>query len=209
MGTLQRCVDMPIKWQDGDGNIFEYPVFDYSQFNSDETDYNIVNVGEGKRKLTTIADDNTVRLKHGKRFFWDRNTENPTVFSVVQSNSTSYFYDKGLVVIAVKESQYNPEVDNLDEWICDYKKPQVTAPDLQWNGDNNIRIGRSRRIWVDTSDKVLWTVDTESNITVAEDGASIKITVPLDENLIGGVINVTAVVNGEQSECKFEIIGGV
>lgn len=208
-GTLQRCVEMPIKWQDDEGNIFEYPVFDYSQFNSDETDYNVVNVGEGKRKLTTIADDNTVRLKHDKRFFWDRNTENPTVMKVTQNNSTSMFYDGGLVILTIIEDQYNSDVDNLSEWICDYKKPKASAPILQWNGDNRIRIGRSRRVWVDADDAVEWSVDAESGISVEKSGNSVKVTVPLDESLIGGIIRVCAVVNGEKSECEFEIIGGV
>ena len=208
-GTLQRCVDMPLKWQDDEGNIFEYPVFDYSQFNSDETDYTVVNVGEGRRKLTTIADDNTVRLKHDKRFFWDRNTENPTVFKVTQNNSSSMFYDKGLVIITVIEDQYNAAVDNILEWICDYKEPKSSAPVLQWNGDNRIRIGRSRRVWVDTEDTVLWSVQSDNGVLCEESGNSVKVTVPVNESLIGGIVRVSAVVNGEKSECEFEIIGGV
>lgn len=208
-GTLQRCVEMPIKWQDDEGNIFEYPVFDYSQFNSDETDYNVVNVGKGRRKLTTISDDNTVRLKHDKRFFWDRNTENPTVMKVTQNNSTSMFYDRGLVILTVIEDQYNPDVDNLSEWICDYKAPKTGSPNLQWNGDNHIRIGRSRRIWVDTDCVVEWNVDADSSVLIEKNGGSVKITVPIDEKLIGGIIHVTAIVNGEKSGCEFEIIGGV
>ena len=211
-GTLQRCVEMPLKWQDDEGNVFEYPVFDYSQFNSDETDYNVVNVGEGRRKLTTIADDNTVRLRHDKRFFWDRNTENPTVMKVTQNNSTSMFYDKGLVIITVIEDQYNPEKDNLAEWICDYKTPKAAAPSLQWNGDNRIRIGRSRRIWVDTESVVEWSIDSDSaarGISAEKSGSSVKISVPLDEKLIGEVVCVTAVINSKENRCEFEIIGGV
>lgn len=208
-GTLQRCVDMPLKWQDDDGNIFEYPVFDYSQFSSDETDYNIVNVGEGRRRLTTIADDNTVKLKHDKRFFWDRNTEKPSVFKVTQNNSTSLFYDKGLVQITIIEDQYNPEKDNIEEWICDYITPKSNAPLLEWNGDDSIRIGRSRRVWVDTEETVEWDIRADNSISVEYDGNSVKITVPLDERLIGGFIHITATVNGEKSECEFEIIGGV
>ncbi len=208
-GTLQQCVEMPLKWQDDEGNIFEYPVFDYSQFNSDETDYNVVNVGEGRRKLTTIADDNTVRLKHDKRFFWDRNTENPTVMKVTQNNSISMFYDKGLVILTVIEDQYNSAVDNLSEWVCDYKEPKTSAPALQWNGDSRIRIGRSRRVWVDTEDTVEWNIQADNGVLFEESRNSVKISVPVDESLIGGVIRVSAIVSGEKRECEFEIIGGV
>lgn len=208
-GTLQRCVDMPLRWQDDEGNIFEYPVFDYSQFNSDETDYNVVNVGEGRRKLTTIVDDNTVRLKHDKRFFWDRNTEAPSVFKVTQNNSTSMFYDNGLVIFTVIEDQYNSAVDNLSEWICDYKEPKTSALLLQWNGDSRIRIGRSRRVWVDCDDAVEWDIQSDNGVSVENNGNSVKISVPLDESFIGGVIRVSAVMNEEKSKCEFEIIGGV
>lgn len=208
-GVLQRCVEMPIKWQDDDGNVFEYPVFDYSQFNSDETDYNVVNIGEGKRKLTTIADDNTVRLKHGKRFFWDRNTEDPTVMKVTQNNSTSMFYDRGLVILTVIENQYNPSVDNLTEWVCDYKEPKAKSLMLEWNGDRHIRLGRSRRVWVDTDKTVEWSVNAGSGVTFEQTGSSVKISVPLDERLFGSIIRVCAVVDGEKSECEFEIVGGV
>lgn len=208
-GSLQRCVDMPLKWQDDEGNVFEYPVFDYSQFTNDETDYKVINVGVGRFKLTTIADDNTVRLKHDKRFFWDRNLENPTVIKVTQSNSTSMFYDKGLIILTAIEDQYNPDVDNLSEWLCNYKKPKANAPVIQYNGDEHIRIGRSRRVWIDTEDNVDWDISSGSGVTVQKDGSSVKISVALDENLIGGKIRVTAVVNGEKSECEFEIIGGV
>ena len=177
-GTLQRCVEMPIKWQDDDGNVFEYPVFDYSQFNSDETDYNVVYIGEGKRKLT-------------------------------QNNSTSMFYDKGLVVITVIEDQYNSAVDNLSEWICDYKKPESKPPLLEWNGGGQIRLGRSRRVWVDTDKPVEWSVSAGSGVEYAQNDNSVKISVPLDESLIGSVVRVAAVVDGEKSECEFEIVGGV
>ena len=208
-GTLQRCVEMPIKWQDDDGNVFEYPVFDYSQFNSDETDFSIVNVGEGRRKLTTIADDNTVKLKHDKRFFWDRNLESPTVMKVTQTNSTSMFYDKGFIVLTVIESQYNPTTYNLTEWICDYKEPESVALILQFRGEKTIRIGRSKRVWVDTENVVAWDIEAENGITVEKNGSNVKIIVAADESLVGGIVRVIAVMNGEKSECEFKIIGGV
>lgn len=208
-GLLLRCIEMPLKWQDDEGNIFEYPVFDYTGFNADETDYKIANVGEGKHKLTTIADKNTVKLKHDKRFFWDRDVENPTVYKITQNDCTTMYYDKGLVTLTITEDQYNKDTDSIEQWLCDYIEPKNKALPLLYNGDGNIRIGRSRRVWVDTDDAVVWTCTAENGVVFEENGSSIKIICPLDESLIDTKIRVEAEVNGEKSECAFEIVGGV
>lgn len=208
-GALLRCIEMPLKWQDDNGNIFEYPVFDYTGFNADVTDYKIVNVGEGKHKLTTIADKNTVKLKHDKRFFWDRDTENPTVFKITQNDCTTLFYDKGLITLTITEDQYNKDTDSIEQWICNFKETDNSNLSLQYNGDNSIRIGRSRRVWIDTEDKVVWNCLAENGVVFEENGASVKIICPLDENLIGTKIRVKAEVNGNISECEFDIVGGV
>lgn len=135
--------------------------------------------------------------------------ENPTVMKVTQTNSTSMFYDKGLIVITVIEDQYNSAEDNLSEWICNYKEPKSSAPVLQFNGEKTIRIGRSKRVWVDTEETVEWDIKADNGITIKENGSSVKIIAAADESLVGSVVRVTAVVNGEKSECEFEIIGGV
>ncbi len=208
-GTLLRCIEMPLKWQDDDGNIFEYPVFDYTGFNSDVTDYKIINVGEGKHRLITIADKNTFKLKHDKRFFWDRDTGNPTVYKVTQNDNTTMFYDKGLVTLTIAEDQYNSETDSIEHWLCDYVKPVNSAIPIQYNGDKYIRIGRSRRVWADTSDTVVWNYPVKNGVVFEESGNTLKIICALNENLIGDTIRIGAAVNGETSECEFEITGGV
>ncbi len=208
-GTLLRCIEMPLKWQDGMGKIFEYPVFNYTQFNSDETDYKIMNVGDGKHRLVTIADENTIKLGHDKRFFWGRDKENPSVFKVTQNDSATMFYDKGLVKLTLSEDQYNSSRDNINEWICDYKKITNTELDLQYNGDNYIRVGRSRRVWVDTDAVIKWDIQADSKITVEQSGNSVKVFCPMDETLIGDKIVIRASVGDLHSECEFEIIGGV
>ncbi len=208
-GLLLRCIEMPLKWQDDEGNVFEYPMFDHTGFNADVTDYKIINVGEGKHKLITIADKNTLKLKHDKRFFWDRDTENPTVYKVTQNDNTTMFYDKGLVTLTIAEDQYNGETDSIEHWLCDYVKPVNGALPIQYNGDKYIRIGRSRRVWADTSDTVVWNYPVKNGVVFEESGNALKIVCALDENLIGDTIRIGAAVNGETSECEFKIIGGV
>lgn len=210
-GTLLRCIEMPLKWQDSKGKIFEYPVFDFTQFNSDETDYKIVNVGEGKHRLVTIADENTIRLGHDKRFFWSRDRENPSVFKITQNDSTTMFYDKGLIKLTLSEDQYNSSKDDINEWICDYKQVANTELHLQYNGDNYIRVGRSRRVWIDNvnNSEIKWDIQADSRIAVEYGENSVKVFCPMDETLIGEKIVIRATVGDLHSECGFEIIGGV
>lgn len=107
----------------------------------------------------------------------------------------------------------NPNIirltDNITEWICDYKEPKSSAPVLQFSGEKTIRIGRSKRVWVDTDNVVEWDIEADNGITVEKNGSSVKIIAAVDESLVGSIVRVTAVVNGEKSESEFEIIGGV
>ena len=207
-GKLTRCNNI-LRWQDETGEIFNYPVYDYTGFNKDETDFRIVNVGEGKHKLVTIADKNTIKLKHDKRFFWDRDTENPTVFKITQNDSTSGFYDKGLITLTIMEDQYNKDTDCIEQWLCDYKKVEKKTLHIQFNGDGKIRIGRSRRVWIDTEEKIDWIIPDINGVSFEETGNSLKIVLSMNDGLIGEKIHISAVVGGNTTECEFEIIGGV
>ncbi len=209
-GVLIRCGAMPLRWQDNSGNILEYPIFDYSQFTSDETDFRIINVGDGKHRLVTVADKNTIELTHDKRVFWSRSRENPTVYTISQNDSTTMFYDKGLVKITLSEDQYNSDKDNLELRICDYKKPFKENHDIKFDGDNRIRIGRSRRLWVASESCVKWLVEPSESVLTEIDGNNILLKIKSDVKLVGTKIIVAAEFeNGEKSECEFEIIGGV
>ncbi len=208
-GTLLRCIEMPLKWQDDKGNIFEYPVFDYSQFASDVTDFRILNVGDGKHRLVIIADENTIRLGHDKRFFWGRNREKPSVFRLTQNDSTTMFYDKGLIKLTLSEDQYNPETDDIVQWLCDYKKSVNNGLALNFGGNNFLRIGGIKRVWAETKGTVNLDITADSRISFENAGNSVKIACPLDENLIGQKVVICASAGDQRGECEFEIIGGV
>lgn len=120
-GKLTRCNNF-LKWQDKSKNIFEYPVFDVNstQYNSGESSDRIMTLGSSQHLLTIVADENTIALKNGHRFFLDRNTAEPTVFRLTQNDTTAVNYDRGLVKLTVTEDQYNPERDSIENWICNY-----------------------------------------------------------------------------------------
>lgn len=207
-GKLVRC-NTYLKWQNDNGEVLEYPVFDYVGDSSDITDKTVVNVGEGKHKLLITADKNTIKLKHDMRFFLDRDIENPTVYRITRNDNTSGFFDTGVVTLTIEEDQYNKDTDNIEQWLCDYKKTSTDILPIQFNGDAYIRIGRSRTLWIDTDKSVVWKYPDISGISYDEKGTSLKVICSLDEELIGKKICIEAIVDSAKSECEFEIVGGV
>ena len=142
-GKLVRC-NYIMKWQDDDKNIFEYPVFEINstQYNSGEFGDKTMTLGSSQHLITAIADKNTIALNHGHRFFWDRNTVDPTVFKLTQNDTTAMNYDKGLIKITVTEDQYNPKTDSIENWLCDYFK--VSTVTITYSGNPTIRVGGTK-----------------------------------------------------------------
>ena len=156
-GKLVRC-NYIMKWQDDNKNIFEYPVFEINstQYNSGEFGDKTMTLGSSQHLITAIADENTIALNHGHRFFWDRNTVDPTVFKLTQNDTTAMNYDKGLIKITVTEDQYNPKTDSIENWLCDYFK--VSTVTITYSGNPTIRVGGTKTLNVDTTEAVTWSV---------------------------------------------------
>lgn len=129
-GKLTLC-NWILKWQNGNGDILEYPCFDMNstQYNSGEQSNKQFTIGSSQHLITLPYDKNTVALKHPQRFFLDKDTDNPTSFMVTQNDNTSYNYGKkGLVKITVLEHPNNLDTDRFDLGICDYvEKDSLTA----------------------------------------------------------------------------------
>lgn len=113
-GLLKR-LNVWIRWQDDEGNVYDYPCFDVNstQYNSGITESNTMVLGTTQHQITITADENTIALMRDKRFFLDRNKINPTVFKISQNDTTAYEYDKGILKITLAEDEYNPDVDSI------------------------------------------------------------------------------------------------
>lgn len=216
-GKLTRCNNF-LKWQDDSGKVFEYPVFDINstQYNSGVQSDKIMTLGSTQHMLTITADENTIALEHDKRFFSDRNTKRPTVFKLTQNDTTALNYDKGLLHLTITEDEYNPDADSIENWLCDYIKPNSPTPiEITYTGNPIIRVGGSAKTFTaNTTETVIWeliTTDMQNKyITMAVTDNKCKIKCSNNELLIGSSIKLKcADINGNIGELLIDIVGGV
>ena len=207
-GKLTRCNNI-LKWQDENKHIFEYPVFDINstQYNSGEFGDKTMTLGSSQHLLTIVADENTIALNHGHRFFWDRNTVDPTVFKLTQNDTTAVNYDRGIVKLTVTEDQYNPKTDSIENWLCDYFK--VSTVTITYSGNPTIRVGGSKTLNVDTTETVTWSVESDVGATIIPNGNSVKVKCPNDMSFVDKTITVKATVGSDVGECVLTITGGL
>ena len=207
-GKLTRCNNI-LKWQDENKHIFEYPVFDINstQYNSGEFGDKTMTLGSSQHLLTIVADENTIALNHGHRFFWDRNTVDPTVFKLTQNDTTAVNYDRGIVKLTVTEDQYNPKTDSIENWLCDYFK--VSTVTITYSGNPTIRVGGTKTLNVDTTETVTWSVESDVGATITPNGNSAKVKCPNDMSFVDKTITVKATVGSDVGECLLTITGGL
>ena len=207
-GKLTRCNNI-LKWQDENKHIFEYPVFDINstQYNSGEFGDKTMTLGSSQHLLTIVADENTIALNHGHRFFWDRNTVDPTVFKLTQNDTTAVNYDRGIVKLTVTEDQYNPKTDSIENWLCDYFK--VSTVTITYSGNPTIRVGGTKTLNVDTTETVTWSVESDVGATITPNGNSVKVKCPNDMSFVDKTITVKATVGSDIGECVLMITGGL
>jgi len=207
-GKLTRCNNI-LKWQDENKHIFEYPVFDINstQYNSGEFGDKTMTLGSSQHLLTIVADENTIALNHGHRFFWDRNTVDPTIFKLTQNDTTAVNYDRGIVKLTVTEDQYNPKTDSIKNWLCDYFK--VSTVTITYSGNPTIRVGGTKTLNVDTTETVTWSVESDVGATITPNGNSVKVKCPNDMSFVDKTITVKATVGSDVGECVLTITGGL
>ncbi len=164
-------------------------------------------LGSSQHLLTIVADENTIALNHGHRFFWDKNTVDPTVFKLTQNDTTAVNYDRGIVKLTVTEDQYNPKTDSIENWLCDYFK--VSTVTITYSGNPTIRVGGTKTLNVDTTETVTWSVESDVGATIIPNGNSAKVKCPNDSSLVDKTITVKATVGSDVGEYILMITGGL
>ena len=209
---------MWIRWQDSDGNIYDYPAFDINstQYNSGTTESNTMVLGTTQHQITITADENTIALMRDKRFFLDRNKVNPTVFKISQNDTTAYEYDKGILKITLAEDEYNSDTDSIENWICDYFEkvdPVIQPVEITYAGEPVIRVGGRKTF--NTTVPVTFSIENDAvldgklTLTVVSD-TQCKVSVVSDQRIINETFKVVATDDsGNIGEVEIEISGGV
>ena len=214
-GKLTRCNNF-LKWQDDSGKIFEYPVFDINstQYNSGVQGDKVMTLGSTQHMLTITADENTIALDHDKRFFNDRNTKSPTVFKLTQNDTTALNYDKGLLHITITEDEYDPKTDSIENWLCDYIKPNSPTPiEIIYTGKPVIRIGGSAKTFTaNTAEDVAWAIDDNFNgtVSVVSNGNTCKVKCAFNEDIVNQTFTLSCTdESGNIGTVEITITGGV
>lgn len=160
-------------------------------------------------------DEESAALYVDKRLAFDvvldsKGEEILEVGKIVWIDTKSKNFGKGshLLAFGTKDDVYNKESDNLPLLICDYKEAdasnEVVAASgyLSIVGRNSLRIGTSRTysvVAVEENGKtvdptnVQWSIDAASGISIEPNGNKCVIQVPLEEDLVGGIIKIGCV----------------
>lgn len=214
---LLRKINNWLKWQNAEGDIFEYPTcaMNTTQYNSGEAGNEQIQLGSAQHVLFLPADVNTIMIDHGLRIFLDRNVTNPTVYKVTQNDTSSLNFEKGIVKVTVSEDEFKNGVDRIDLWLCDYKEP--TTPQsvtITYSGQPTVRVGMAKTFTASDSTAVFSAnldTDIASSVTLQNKGNGIcDISVALNQRIIGKSFELKATAeSGDTGEIAVTITGGV
>lgn len=161
-GSMQEC-NYKLKFQNSSREIVEYDcvIESASQYNSGEEAFKTITIGYNQLLIYIPLNDDTVGFKSDDRFFIDNNKVNPKTYRATRVDTvTGTFNGVGYVIALVTEDQYNPERDNIEKWICDYREPEEEPEDITISYRGNAEIvcgGTFKTFSVDTN--VTWQID--------------------------------------------------
>lgn len=126
-GKMQEC-NYLLKWQNASGAIVERNCVE-SRISTVGIDENkVIQIGKKQSKILLPYDSETIKLRVGKRFYIDNNTENPTPYEITLANTTQFVKNgHGYLEFIVTETATIPDVDRPDLMLCNYISP--TPPD--------------------------------------------------------------------------------
>lgn len=214
-GVMWLC-NHKLRFQNHNSEIHEcYCVIDDGSY-SKGTEKSIT-TADAQYTMYVPLNDDTNRFYIDKRFGIDvmYNQYNEQILQVmkitwIDKKSQNYGEGSHLLKLRITADLYNSERDNIDEMICDYIPEQKVQEDTQeslnslsynLNGKDSIRIGSSRTYTVSVVDAegnivegdytFTWEKNSNTQATISQDGNELKVKVPLNENLVGDVIEIT------------------
>lgn len=205
------------KWQDDNGNIIYQPfhVENASQYNTGEEGDKILTLGYNQLLVYTSLDNNTVYLDRTKRMFIDYNNVNPLPYRITRIDTVSESYGESRVICLVfTEDVYNPKTDSIENWLCDYIKPNSPTPiEIIYTGKPVIRIGGSAKTFTaNTAEDVAWAIDDNFNgtVSVVSNGNTCKVKCAFNEDIVNQTFTLSCTdESGNIGTVEITITGGV
>lgn len=218
-GSFWRC-NYTLCWQNDNLEKIETPCFvqNSSQANDGVEDNNVLRIGNDQLLIIVPYNEETLALKRDKRFFIDKNKIAPIVYELTRIISVPYSdWDKGCIGLICSESQYNPDTDSIEEWLCDYNRPleqQITTFEISCSSPQ-IRCGGNAKTFTAKTDEIItWSLsllDIQKEFIILTDigNNQCKIKCLLNNDVIGSSFKLIATANDISQELLINVIGGV
>lgn len=220
--VLHLC-NYTLKWQNKiTGEVYLYPasVLNATQYNTGvQNKRDIMQTGFLQLNAWLSLDDITQTMQRGLRMFLDLDKTNPSVFVITSKMPIPFSYgnDKRVMYITFSEDEYNPDVDSIDEWICDYVNPsdipQPTTPiEIDYSGLPEIRVG-GRKTFTSTLSGAIFSLILpsafEGKVSLVQTGDKAVVKAVNDSAMVGGNFKVVLSGNGLSSELTVNVKGAV
>ena len=219
--TIHEC-NYVLKWQDSSGKVLSYPcsIENASQYNTGENSVNsVMRTGFSQLMAWLSFDENTLKIGRTNRFFVDYDKTSPLVYRTTSMNHVDYSYNENRIIrIVLTEDEYNPDVDNVELWLCDYIDPEsVPVPtepiEVIYVGLPEIRIGGRKTFKVDSETAITFSlVGTDAvigKLRMNQENNQCVVWVENDFSLVGNHFKLLAQSDADQSELLVSIKGVV
>lgn len=219
-GLMYQC-NICLKWQNENGDILVRYGYseDITEYATGVVNNKLLDSIELSFKINLPMDEETVKLRRGKRFLFDVITDEPNAYILTNRNVNTmnfipvnidkeYEFDGRDRVLQLTLSQTQlSEKDNTELMIADYfeaePEPVKTYCNIVYRGKNEIKLGgnfktfsaefydnNGQLIDLEPVWRVVATEEAEKKIIVEQSGSSIKIKAPDDAALLNTQIKI-------------------
>lgn len=218
-GFMERCTDK-LRWINEKGEEVErWCVADNMASNSEGITINkIINLPRMVLNAKVTLDDETRKIRRGKRFLMDIDEDNPNAYITTNRDIITDIYDEdvshGVCNFVLSQEQRNEDNDSKEKMIADYNdfvpsegETEGNQCSIEYSDRAEIRAGGTFKEFTakftNPTETPTWTVTTlpehERYYTIVEDGNTIKIKVQNNVDVVGTQIKLELAGSGGSS----------
>lgn len=224
-GFMERCTDK-LRWINENGEEIErWCVVDNMASNSEGITINkIINLPRMVLDVKVALDDETKKIRRGKRFLIDIDEDNPNAYITTNRNIVTDVYEEdlshGICKLVLSQEQRNEDNDDKEKMIADYNnfvpsegETEGNQCSIEYSEKPEVRAGGTFKTFTakfsDPTETAIWTVTTleghEKYYTIVEDDNAIKIKVQNNVNVIGTQIKLELAGSSGSSSCEMYV----